>query len=371
MSTLGRSVVLVAGLALLTGLATHPAGASPTSHGFDALVFSKTEGFRHDSIDEGIAAIEAIGASHDFTVTATEDASVFSDAGLAAFDVVIFLSTTGDVLDADQQAALERFVQGGGGWVGIHAAADTEYGWPWYGELVGAWFASHPATQSATVRVLDQDHPSTSALQQVWSRTDEWYDYQRNPRGQVHVLATLDDASYNGGAMGSDHPIAWCRPYDGGRSWYTGMGHTPESFSEADFREHLLGGIEWAAGVVEGDCTATIGSNYDLEVLEPNVESPMDLDVAPDGSVFFVELGGRVRLYDPDARFTTTVAELDVFQNFEDGLIGIVLDPAFASNGWVYLFYSPAGGAPRQHVSRFTWDGTSLDLATELSLIHI
>lgn len=365
------TILLLAALLGTWMPAAEGVGAPPGDgrHGFTALVFSKTAGFRHDSIDEGIAAIESLGAAHDFSVVATEDASVFSDAGLEPFDVVIFLSTTGDVLDSAQQAALERFVQGGGGWLGIHAAADTEYTWSWYGGLVGAWFNAHPATQPATVRVLDSDHPSTASLPQTWDRTDEWYDYLTNPRGQVHVLATLDDDSYSGGTMGFDHPIAWCRPYDGGRSWYTGMGHTPESYSETEFQAHLLGGIEWAAGVVEGDCTATIGSLYDVEVLEPDVESPMDLEVASDGAVFFVELGGRVRRYDPTTRFTSTIAEIDVFQNFEDGLIGIVLDPGFDTNGWVYLFYSPADGAPRQHISRFTWNGTVLDPLSEVVLL--
>ncbi|NNE70391.1 MAG: carbohydrate-binding protein [Rhodothermales bacterium] len=365
-------LLFLAILSMEAGAATATPAAPPSSaHGFKALVFSRTTGFRHDSIDEGIDAIQALGAGHDFEVVATEDPSVFTDAGLDAYQVIIFLNTTGDVLNVDQQGALERFMADGGGWVGIHAAADTEYAWSWYGGLVGAWFASHPNIQSATVRVLDRDHPSTGGLPQEWLRTDEWYDYQSNPRGQVHVLATLDDDSYSGGTMGFDHPIAWCRPYQGGRSWYTGMGHTAESYSEPGFLDHLLGGIEWAAGAVEGACSATIGSNYDLEVLEPDVESPMDLEVAPDGSVFFVELGGLVRRYDPQTRFTTTVAEIDVFQNFEDGLIGIVLDPSFETTGWLYLFYSPAGGAPRQHISRFTWDGSVIDPASESVILEI
>lgn len=382
MARLFFRVALVAGLLWTAGVegaaeaamaaeSAEPATEMAGSHGFSALVFSRTTGFRHDSIDEGIAAIEALGLSHDFDVVSTEDPSVFTDEGLDAFQVVIFLNTTGDVLSTEQQGALERFLGDGGGWVGVHAAADTEYSWSWYGGLVGAWFQSHPSIQGATVRVLDRDHPSTQGLPLEWARTDEWYDYQTNPRGQVHILATLDSESYSGDAMGFDHPIAWCRPYQGGRSWYTGMGHTAESYSEPQFLDHLLGGIEWAAGALEGSCSATIGANYDLEVLEPDVESPMDLEVAPDGSVFFVELAGRVRRYDPETRFTTTVAELDVFQNFEDGLIGIVLDPSFETTGWLYLFYSPAGGAPRQHISRFTWDGTAMDLSSEIVLLQV
>ena len=179
---------------------------------------------------------------------------MFSDSVLATFDVVVFLSTTGDVLGAGQQQALERFVKGGGGYVGIHAASDTEHDWPWYGELVGAYFASHPEIQEATVRVLDSDHPSTSMLPAEWIRTDEWYNYRESPTGRVHVLARLDESTYDGGANGDDHPIAWCHVHNGGRAWYTGGGHTVESFDEPLFRAHILGGIEYASGAASGVC---------------------------------------------------------------------------------------------------------------------
>ena len=225
---------------------------------FDALVFSKTAAFRHGSIPAGIAAITQLGAANDFTVTATEDASAFSDEGLADYEVVIFLSTTGDVLDAGQQAAFERYIQAGGGYAGIHAASDTEYDWPWYGELVGAYFANHPAIQDATIDVEDHAHASTAHLPDRWDRNDEWYNFRSNPRGSVHVLASLDEDSYDpgSGAMGADHPTAWCQTYDGGRSWYTGGGHTDESYAEPEFLTHLLGGIQTAAGVVDSDCNA-------------------------------------------------------------------------------------------------------------------
>jgi len=230
-------------------------GAASASAQDKVLVFSKTAAFRHDSIPQGIAAIEAIGAANNLTVDKTEDASAFTTANLAQYKAVIWLSTTGDVLNASQQTAFEGYIRAGGGYVGVHAAADTEYDWPWYGQLVGAWFKSHPATQQATVRVTDRVHPSTRDLPEVWTRTDEWYDYQRNPRADVHVLADLQESSYSGGTMGSDHPIAWCRQFDGGRTWYTGMGHTQESFSDPAFRSHLAGGILWAAGKVSGDCS--------------------------------------------------------------------------------------------------------------------
>jgi type 1 glutamine amidotransferase len=162
--------------------------------------------------------------------------------------------TTGDVLDDSQQAAFERYIQAGNGFVGVHSATDTEYDWAWYGGLVGAYFASHPDIQTAAVQREDSTHPSTVSLPDLWVRTDEWYNFQTNPRdnGDIHVLASLDEASYAGGRMG-DHPIAWYRSYDGGRAWYTAGGHTSESYAEPLFLAHLQGGIEYAAVGQLGD----------------------------------------------------------------------------------------------------------------------
>jgi type 1 glutamine amidotransferase len=214
------------------------------------LVFSKTAGFRHGSIEPGTAALRALGDANGFAVDATEDAGRFTAANLGRYKAVVFLSTTGDVLNEGQQAAFRGYIRQGGGFVGVHAAADTEYGWPWYGDLVGAYFAGHPAPARARIRVEKPNHPSTRTLPDPWVRFDEWYDFRRNPRDHgVTVLLTLDESSYSGGQMGADHPIAWHHEYDGGRSWYTAGGHTEASFSEPRFREHLLGGIRYAAGL--------------------------------------------------------------------------------------------------------------------------
>src|SRR6201991_237684 len=179
-------VALVA--AALVGIPATPALAAD----FSVLVFSKTAGFRHDSIPVGITAIQQLGAQNNFTVEATEDANAFTAANLARFQAVIFLSTTGDVLNAAQQTAFENYIRAGGGYAGVHAAADTEYDWPWYGNLVGAYFNSHPANQTATVKVEDPAHPSTAGLPARWSRLDELYNYRTNPRSTAHVLASLD-----------------------------------------------------------------------------------------------------------------------------------------------------------------------------------
>ncbi|MFF1417818.1 ThuA domain-containing protein [Streptomyces sp. NPDC058280] len=223
------------------------------------LVFSKTGGFRHDSIPAGVTALKELGGTTGITVDSTEEAGQFTTNNLARYDAVVFLSTTGDVLNADQQRAFENYVATGGGYMGVHAAADTEYDWSFYGGLVGAYFDSHPAIQSATVRVEDHDHPATAHLDDEWQRTDEWYNYRTNPRTQAKVLATLDETTYQGGKMKGDHPIAWCQTYEGGRAFYTGGGHTKESYADAPFRQHLLGGLRYAAGQVKADCKPDTG----------------------------------------------------------------------------------------------------------------
>ncbi|MFF9216776.1 lectin [Streptomyces viridosporus] len=236
-----------------------PRAAAAADPAYEVLVFSKTAGFRHSSIDDGIAALRELGAAHGFGVDATEDAQAFTTGNLARYEAIVFLSTTGDVLNGAQQTAMEQYIRGGGGYVGVHAAADTEYDWPFYEGLAGALFRSHPAVQRATVEVEDRAHDATAHLGTTWQRTDEWYDYRTNPRTTAHVLASLDESSYSGGSMAGDHPIAWCKDYQGGRAFYTGGGHTDESYAEPAFRRHLLGGIRWAAGMTEADCRPEAG----------------------------------------------------------------------------------------------------------------
>ncbi|MBM4111758.1 MAG: ThuA domain-containing protein [Phycisphaerae bacterium] len=241
------------------GAAPAPKSAPPQPKGDSApaplprvLVFTKTAAFRHDSIPDGIRAVREIGAGA-FEIDATEDAAAFTDDNLTRYRAVVWLSTSGEVLNDEQQAAFERYIRAGGGYAGIHAASDTEYEWPWYGKLVGAYFQTHPPVQSATQTVEVRDHASTRMLPERWMRTDEWYSFRSNPRGTegIRVLMSLDESTYEPApaTMGADHPIAWYHEFDGGRSWYTGGGHTKESFSEPLFREHLLGGILWAAGL--------------------------------------------------------------------------------------------------------------------------
>jgi cytochrome c len=229
--------------------------------GFNALVFSKTLMFRHASITNGIAAIKQLGAENHFGVDATEDSSWFTPKNLAKYKVIIFLSTSGNILDEEQQAAFKRFIEKGGGLVAIHAAVAgdvaTEGAWPWYGEALCARFTNHSAIVEATVNVEDRKNPSTAPLPAHWVRKDEWYNFIATPRDQAHVLAALDETTYKGGTMGQDHPIAWCKKMGKGRIWYTALGHTEASFTEPLFLKHLLGGIQTAAGKKRADFRPT------------------------------------------------------------------------------------------------------------------
>jgi len=254
-----RPVLAVAAAALAVAASTVLATPAAADDPFDVLVFSKTTGFRHDSIAAGVQAVTELGQANGFSVSATEDAGAFTTANLAQYEAVVFLNTTGDVLAAAQQTAFEAYIGDGGGFVGVHSAADTEYDWPFYGELVGAYFDSHPAVQEADIHVEDRAHPGTAHLPRTWTRTDEWYDYRASPRPSAKVLASLDESTYSGGRMGDDHPITWCQEHAGGRSFYTGGGHTAASYSEPGFRTQLLGGIRYAAGQAHADCRPETG----------------------------------------------------------------------------------------------------------------
>jgi type 1 glutamine amidotransferase len=213
------------------------------------LVFTKTTGHRHDSIPAAIQAVRDLGSRNGFTVTASEDATMFTATGLAPYAAVIFLLTSGEVLDTQQQAAFETYIRGGHGFVGVHSATDTERDWPWYGRFIGAWSSGHPEIQPAVIDVVTPRDGSTSMLPARWNRTDEWYGFLVNPRTNgVRVLLTIDESTYlpREFSMGADHPIAWLHEYEGGRAWYTQSGHTTESYAEPLFLEHLLGGIKYA-----------------------------------------------------------------------------------------------------------------------------
>lgn len=218
------------------------------------LVFTRTISIRHESIEAGVQMLQTLGQDNGFAVQQTEDPADFNDEGLARYDVVVWLSTDGEVMTEPGRQAFQRYIRAGGGWVGLHAANASEYNWAWYGQLIGggAFFQNHPPIQSGRVNVEIADHPSTAHLPQSFTVTDELYTFRANPRSSVKVLMTLDESSYAVGnlAMG-DHPIAWYHEFEGGRAWYTALGHPPAWYSDPMFTRHVLGGLQWAAGVVQ------------------------------------------------------------------------------------------------------------------------
>ena len=345
------------------------------------LVFSKTAGFRHTSIEPGVAAVKKLGTENGFTVDATEDATAFNDKNLRQYQAVVFMSTTGDVLDAKQQDAFERYIQAGGGWVGVHSATDTEYDWPWYSQLAGAYFTSHPLNpnvRKGTFRVLDKNHPSTTGLPDKWEREDEFYNF-KSISPNIHVLIDIDEKSYQGGTNGDHHPMSWYHDFNGGRAFYTNMGHTDATFTEAPFLRHLLGGLRYAMGTGKLDYSKSRPeeNRFTKVILTEGLNEPVELAILPNDRVLFIERHGTVKLYTPSNKRVTTIATINVSTKYtdssqaEDGLLGLTKDPGFAKNGWVYMYYSPAGPEPKNRLSRFTMKGDSLDLATEKVMLEI
>lgn len=355
------------------------------------LVFSKTAGYRHASITAGKAALQKMGAEKGFAVDTTEDAAAFTEENLKRYRCVVWLSTTGNVLDPMQQNAFERFIQAGGGYFGIHAAADTEYDWPWYGQLTGGWFDNHPSqpsnVQQGAFHITDTKNPLTDFLPEPWVRSDEFYAFkQMNPA--VKTLITIDEKSYIGGTMGDYHPMAWHHEFDGGRAFYTNMGHTEETFSEPLVLQHFWAGLQWAIGDKAPDYskvrTARVPeeNRFTKVVLEEKLNEPMELVLLPDNKILFIERKGALKLFDPVVGKSRIIATIPVSTTYlpdstgtrpeaEDGLLGLALDPGFATNHWIYLYYSQAGDEAKNILTRYELRGEELVLNSRKVLLEI
>ncbi|GAA4438396.1 hypothetical protein GCM10023188_33750 [Pontibacter saemangeumensis] len=347
------------------------------------LVFSKTSGFHHQSIDAGNAALQKLAQENGFQIDTTTNAAYFQEDSLAKYAAVIFLNTTGDVLNNFQEADFERYIQSGGGYVGIHAAADTEYGWGWYGRLAGAYFESHPEQQEAVVHVVDADHPATAHLPKDWKRKDEWYNY-KDINEDTKVLLQLDEKTYKGGKNGDNHPISWYHEFDGGRAFYTGMGHTDEAYQDPLFLQHVLGGIQYAMGdnkqldyaksvsqrVPESDrfvhTVLTKGTFFE----------PTEMAILPNLDILVAQRRGELMLYNHETGDVKQVGALDVYHkttvpdvNAEEGLMGLAADPNFSKNNYIYLFYSPVDTSVNR-LSRFVYKNGKLDKGSEKVMLQ-
>jgi len=373
--TLGKLLATFACALLLLSITASTTPAAPAA-GERVLLFTKTTGYRHDSIPAGISMFQQMAADNGWQLTQTEDSSVFTDATLSTYDVVVMFQTSGMVwTSAAQRTAFQNYLRGGGGIVAIHNATDMniESEFPWWDQTLGMTMTQHSATVTGTAKVADKTHPSAQGLPDRWTRTEEWYNFNRSARGDVHVLVTADETTYDPGSsrMGHDHPISWCRNVDGGRLWATAMGHQSSAYSEPLFRSHILGGVRSAAGTAPADCGPTVWSSYDRVELDGNTVAPGTLDIAQDGRVFYTQYGGQLKIYKPSTRTTVTAGTLSVYTGGEDGLAGVALDPNFAANSWVYLYYSPSGSQEVNRVSRFTISGDTLVSSSEQVLLTI
>jgi PKD repeat protein/type 1 glutamine amidotransferase len=330
-----------------------PAAAHAADSGreYKVLVFTKAAGEQHASTAAGVKAVKDLGKEHRFIVNATADPAEFRADRLEQFRAVVFLNTSGDVLDEAQQAAFEDYYRDGGGFVGVHSAIETEPSWAFLTELLGTRATRASAVTQATIKVADRVHVASKSLPEYWQRTDEWYDFASNVRGRSHVLATVDETTYPGGGNGFDHPIAWCKDHQGGRSFYTAGGHTAAAYGEPAFLRHLAGGIEWAAGMADpvySDCGATVLANYEQTKIgaPPNLNEPIGFDQLPDGRILQTARAGQLRLHDPRDNSSRVIATLPVYTNSEDGLYGPAVDNDFATNHWIYLYYAPLAMEP-------------------------
>ena len=369
---------LVSLIVLMTGCSQKRSG-NPR-----VLVFGKTADYHHASIPNGMAAIQKLGAANGFDVDTTTNAEMFKEDSLKKYSSVIFLSTSGNVLNHLQEIAFERYIQSGGGFVGIHAATDTEYDWGWYGRLVGAYFESHPKIQEAVLRVVDSSIAATKGIPAEWKRTDEWYNFKKLSK-DVKVLMTIDEKSYEGGKLGDNHPMAWYHDYDGGRAFYTALGHTDESFSDPVYLKHLLGGIQYA-----------IGDNKELNYSKAKSQAPPEEDrfvrtnlsqggffeptemaILPNLDILITQRRGEIMLYSNETKALKQVGFLNAYYsasvpnvNAEEGILGITADPDFKNNHYIYIYYSPADTSVNR-LSRFKFENNTLDIKSEKIILQL
>lgn len=348
------------------------------------LVFSKTAGFHHNSIEKGNAAIQKLGLENDFVVDTTSNADRFVEDSLKNYSAVVFLNTSGDVLNNYQEADFERYIQAGGGFVGIHSAADSETDWGWYGRLLGGYFGSEPELKQGKLTIVDKNHPSTKGLPDPWEITDEWYTFKKQP-DNLKILMTVDKSVFPNKDEIEQAPVAWFHEYDGGRSFYTGLGHEDAEYADANFLKHILGGIQYA-----------IGKNLELDykkaktvqvpaadqfkkvtLAEGEFFEPTEMAILPNLDILIAQRRGELLLYSKETNKVSQVGLLDVYHktevpnvNAEEGFMGLTADPDFAKNNFIYAYYSPKDTSVNR-LSRFVFKDNKLDMASEKVILEL
>ncbi len=333
------------------------------------LVFSLTRGFHHNSIKEGNQFFLELGKKQGFGVDTTTNPAKFTEENLKKYNAVVWLSTTGDVLNPAQQADFERYIQAGGGYMGIHSSTDTEYNWPWYNDLVGAYFASHPGGKVSNVQkgkmvTLDKTFPASAHFPETFEKTDEFYDFKSLKKDILKFIVKVDESSYQMGRMGEFHPMAWYHEFDGGKAFYSSYGHTPETFTEPLITEHFWQGLKWAMAENLDYSKAKTQrapeeNRFERTILATNLNEPTELVVLPNGKVIFTERKGLVKVWNPATNKIKIAAQMPAYTKFEYGLMGVNIDPNYAQNNWIYFYYTPDDTrevTKDNFLSRFVYD---------------
>lgn len=355
------------------------------------LVLKKSSGYHHASIPLGALAVIKLGKENGFLVDTTSDASKIEESNLKKYAALVFVSTTGSFLNNYQQIDLERYIQAGGGFVGIHAAADAEYDWHWYGRMIGGYFAHHNAgTPVATLNVVDRNNIATKMLPEKWVRNDEYYHYKSVAK-DLHVLIKVDESSLTYKPsdekfkMG-DHPIAWYHNFEGGRVFYTGLGHTDESYSDPLYLQHVLGGIKYAIGTnqklnyAKAKTPRVPDENRfkKVDLVNGVLNEPTEMTVLPNLDILIVERRGGIQLYNHLTKKIQPAGSLNVYcqtlkakgVNAEEGVMGIQADPDYKTNHYVYIYYAPADSIVNR-LSRFTFTNNKIDKSSEKVILEV
>jgi cytochrome c len=343
------------------------------------LIFSLTKGWHHTSIPKGLDFFQKLGKSKDIQVDTSTNPRRFQDHFLKDYDVVVFLNTTGDVLNRSQEVAFERYIQAGGSFLGIHSACDTEYDWPWYGKLVGAYFQNHPEIQMA--KIMAAPLKGEALLEKIpasFSLEDEWYNFiPESISKQSKQILSIDEKSYQGGKHPENHPMAWYQEFDGGKSFYTAIGHKDETYDNPVFAQLIHNALEWTldhSGLDYGKAkTASIPDEdkFTQTVLAGNLDEPMEMAVEQNGNVWVVGRKGHIWYWDNENQSFSQKHKMDVWTKYEDGLLGIALDKNYQENHWVYLYYSPNIEESVQYLSRFTIVDQTIDFNSEKILLKV
>ena len=352
------------------------------------LIYSKTTGWRHDSIETAVTAVSKLAKDKGLKVIASEDASVFNDQQLSKIATVIFINTTGDVLDDDGQLALERYIQAGGGFVGIHSATDTEHEgkWYWYRRMIGGVFLSHPGdpsnVQQARIKVVNDEHPATETLPAEFVLADEWYDF-KDLSDRRKDLLVLDESSYQGGKQGAYHPLAWYHEFDGGRVFYTGIGHSKAVYQHPLYLKHLSGGLDYALAQrkpLDYSKAKPDLRRFEQKIVTQQLAEPVSFALSPDlNTALITQRRGQLLWLDIESGQRHVMVELDLYakehKQSEFGFLSAIFDPDFDEDQLVYLMYDLADAAKKhdllQRISQVKVVDKKLDMSTEQVLLDI